>query len=84
MQDFISQECQIISDSFLKLKELAPKLEEVVKMCLNSLKFERKIMFCGNGGSASQAQHLAAELVGRFRLNRPALASIALTTDTSI
>jgi D-sedoheptulose 7-phosphate isomerase len=43
-----------------------------------------KIMWCGNGGSASDAQHLAAELVGRYRQNRRGLASIALTTDTSI
>jgi D-sedoheptulose 7-phosphate isomerase len=43
-----------------------------------------KILVCGNGGSASDAQHFAAELVGRFERERPALASIALTTDTSI
>jgi D-sedoheptulose 7-phosphate isomerase len=43
-----------------------------------------KILVCGNGGSAADAQHFAAELVGRFERDRPALASIALTTDTSI
>ena len=43
-----------------------------------------KILVCGNGGSASDAQHFAAELVGRFERERPALAAIALTTDTSI
>lgn len=43
-----------------------------------------KILWCGNGGSAGDAQHLAAEIVGRFRQNRRGLASIALTTDTSI
>ncbi len=41
-------------------------------------------MFCGNGGSAADAQHLAAELVGKLNFKRPALAAIALTTDTSI
>ena len=40
-------------------------------------------MFCGNGGSASDAQHLSAELVGRYRINRDPLPAIALTTDTS-
>lgn len=40
-------------------------------------------MFCGNGGSAADSQHLSAELLGRYRKNRPPLASIALTTDTS-
>ena len=43
-----------------------------------------KILVCGNGGSAADAQHFAAELVGRFELERRALSSIALTTDTSI
>lgn len=43
-----------------------------------------KILFCGNGGSAADAQHLAAELVGRFGRDNPPLAAIALTTDTSI
>jgi D-sedoheptulose 7-phosphate isomerase len=42
------------------------------------------IFWCGNGGSASDSQHIAAELVGRFRRDRPALKSVALTTDTSI
>jgi D-sedoheptulose 7-phosphate isomerase len=42
------------------------------------------IYFCGNGGSAADAQHVAAELVGRFHRQRPALAAIALTTDTSV
>lgn len=44
----------------------------------------RKILWCGNGGSAADAQHLAAELMGRFRRDRRALASIALTADTSV
>ena len=43
-----------------------------------------KILFCGNGGSAADAQHLAAELVGRFGRDNPPLAAIALTTDTSV
>ena len=43
-----------------------------------------KVLWCGNGGSAAQAQHLAAELVGRFRRDRRAFASIALTTDSSV
>ena len=42
-----------------------------------------KIIWCGNGGSAAQSQHLAAELVGRYRINRPAMNSISLTVDTS-
>jgi len=49
-----------------------------------SLKNGKTIFWCGNGGSAADAQHLAAELVGRFLVNRRAFKSIALTTDTSI
>jgi D-sedoheptulose 7-phosphate isomerase len=51
---------------------------------LASLKAGGKIIFFGNGGSAADAQHLAAELVVRYRTNRKALAALALTTDTSI
>ena len=43
-----------------------------------------KILICGNGGSAADAQHIAAELVGRFNKNRPGLCAIALTSDTSL
>jgi D-sedoheptulose 7-phosphate isomerase len=49
-----------------------------------ALQAGRKIFWCGNGGSAADAQHLAAEIVGRFRRNRRAMPSIALTTDTSV
>lgn len=51
---------------------------------INALKNKNKIIFFGNGGSAADAQHLAAELVVRFRKNRKAISAIALTTDTSI
>ena len=60
-----------------RIKSISAKLIE----CLNN---DGKIMLCGNGGSASQAQHIAAELVCKFRMNRRAYAAIALTTDTSI
>jgi len=48
-----------------------------------ALKSGRKVLSCGNGGSAADSQHFAAELVGRFERERPGLAGIALTTDTS-
>ena len=50
---------------------------------LLSLEAGGKVLWCGNGGSAAEAQHMAAELMGRFNLNRSAIASLALTTDTS-
>ncbi|MBV9575117.1 MAG: D-sedoheptulose 7-phosphate isomerase [Gammaproteobacteria bacterium] len=58
-------------------------IEKIARHCINALQSGNKILFIGNGGSAADAQHLAAELVGRLRLNRPGLAAIALTTDTS-
>ena len=62
----------------------AGKLLEACELVTHSLVAGNKILWCGNGGSAADSQHLAAELVGRFAKNRPALASIALTTDSSI
>ena len=55
----------------------------VAEICTKSLKQNGKIMFCGNGGSAADSQHLAAELVSKLSYDRPALNAIALTTDTS-
>ncbi len=54
------------------------------RLLRNTLKENNKIIICGNGGSAADAQHFAAELVGRFNKNRRPLPAIALTTDTSI
>ena len=62
---------------------LRPGIEEAVRICTTALRTGGRILACGNGGSAADAQHLAAELVNRFLVNRPAYASIALTTDTS-
>ncbi len=60
------------------------KIEEIAEVLLSTLKKGGKIIFCGNGGSAADAQHLAAEFVGRFLYERCALPAIAITTDTSI
>ncbi len=59
-------------------------IQEIANRCIVALNSGNKILFCGNGGSAADSQHLAAELVGRFKKERRSLASIALTTDTSI
>lgn len=81
---------QAIRDSALVLNQMAEDepllaaLEEAVTQCVGALRAGGKILFMGNGGSAADAQHLAGELVSRFEFDRPALASIALTTDTSI
>ena len=61
-----------------------PLLQTIAEELAKSIKNRHKILWCGNGGSAGDSQHLAAELVGRFRRDRRGLPSIALTTDTSI
>ena len=66
-----------------KAASLRPTVAAAEAM-IASLRSGGKVLVCGNGGSASDAQHFAAELVGRFERERRALASIALTTDTSI
>jgi D-sedoheptulose 7-phosphate isomerase len=62
---------------------IAHKIEIASKICINSLKHEGKILIMGNGGSAADAQHIAAELVGRYKTERKGLPAVALTTDTS-
>jgi len=59
-------------------------LEAIARVMAAALHGGNQILWCGNGGSAGDSQHLAAEIVGRFRRERRGLASIALTTDTSI
>lgn len=63
--------------------ELSPKIAACAEMLVTQLSQGHKILLLGNGGSAADAQHFAAELVGRFRRERRALPAIALTTDTS-
>jgi len=62
----------------------ASNIERAAEMIIHSLSNGGKLLIFGNGGSAADAQHLAAEVVGRFYRDRPALSAIALTTDTSI
>ncbi len=66
------------------LKENLPKLLDVIKLVSHAFESGNKILFFGNGGSAADAQHLAAEFVNRYVMDRPPLPAMALTTDTSI
>lgn len=84
MKEFIESEFRNISCNFINLQALSPQIEKVSDICIEALKNGHKIMFCGNGGSAADSQHLAAELVGRYKINRPAMNALALTVDTSI
>lgn len=62
---------------------LLNKIEEVSKLCVDVYRASKKTILAGNGGSAADAQHIAAELVGRYGFDRPSIPSLALTTDTS-
>jgi D-sedoheptulose 7-phosphate isomerase len=63
--------------------ELAPLIAAAAHLMTEALLADGKILCCGNGGSAADAQHLSAELLNRFELERPGLPAIALTTDSS-
>ncbi len=64
-------------------EDLLNKIEDVAKRCVALYKTDKKTILAGNGGSAADAQHIAAELVGRYGFDRPSIPSLALTTDTS-
>ena len=83
-QSLILSQLEEHQQTVAKLHEFAPFIEELAGRILASLDEGGKVLFFGNGGSAADAQHLAAEFVVRFRQNRRALAGLALTTDTSI
>jgi len=63
--------------------DLVPSISAAASRMIRALLSDRKILACGNGGSAADAQHFSAELLNRFERERPALPGIALTTDTS-
>ena len=64
-------------------ESIGHSVEVAAKLCIDCLKNGNKILLFGNGGSAADAQHIAAELIGRYKTERKGLAAIALTTDTS-
>ena len=81
-EEIIRQNREAIEKSFT-----SPQLEILEKIAIQAAQCLRsggKILLCGNGGSAADSQHIAAEFVGRFKRERPSLPALALTTDTSI
>lgn len=78
---YFARHSQVVENAAL---ELAPQIADCVKLLVEALAAGRKILIAGNGGSAADAQHFAAELVGRFMMERRGLPAIALTTDSSI
>ena len=65
------------------MEAIGKPIEKAAKLCIDSLQNGRKILIFGNGGSAADSQHIAAEIVGRYKVERKGLPAIALTTDTS-
>src|SRR3989440_8750317 len=89
-----SQLTQVVAGQFRETSEnlqlmikddaLLAAVAQVAQACVGALRQGHKILFAGNGGSAADAQHLAAELVSRYAYDRPGLPAFALTTDTSV
>jgi D-sedoheptulose 7-phosphate isomerase len=80
MLSFLQEHLTVMS----QLEVMGPAIEAIVSKMVTALSQGGKLFFMGNGGSASDAQHLAAEFIGRFKAERRALPAIALGTDTSI
>ena len=83
MKNDIDKYFEEVSENFLQLKNQSEKIEKAIEVVINSIKSGNTIIFCGNGGSAADSQHLAAELMGRYKIDRDPLSSIAITVDTS-
>jgi len=86
MQNLILQEIKFsidVKQKILENEQILHSIEKIVNACLKALQSGGKIIFCGNGGSFADSQHLAAEFVSRLRFDRVTLASIALGTNSS-
>lgn len=86
MRNFIQDEIKKLSALLCKIQQddrQFQAVQSIVEQGVTALTQGKKILFAGNGGSAADSQHLAAELVSRLRYDRPGLAALALTTDTS-
>lgn len=80
IQDNFRESIEVKSEAAQKL---APKIAAAAEMMTRSLLNEHKVLSCGNGGSAADAQHFSAEMLNRFEMERPGLPAVALTTDSS-
>jgi len=84
---FVAQQIRdsiAVKEAMLADAELVAQIEAVAGLIVDGYRGSRKVLIAGNGGSAADAQHIAAELVSRFGFDRPPLPAMALTTDTSI
>jgi D-sedoheptulose 7-phosphate isomerase len=83
INEILKESVRVTEELRRKTSELE-KIEKVSKLIVEALKNGKKVILFGNGGSAADAQHIACELAGRFKLERRALPAIALTTNTSV
>lgn len=84
VKEIIENELNGHKDTIIKVINTLPNvIQESCEMSLETIKSGNKILLCGNGGSAADAQHIAAEFTGRYKVERRGLPAIALTTDTS-
>ncbi len=80
----IFEEARDVADELADSPEIRKKVAEVAQIVMEALRSGGKVLLCGNGGSAADSQHIAAEFVGRFRRERSGMCAAALTTDSSI
>ncbi|NPA65748.1 MAG: D-sedoheptulose 7-phosphate isomerase [Epsilonproteobacteria bacterium] len=86
MKNYIKEQVQqsfLTKQAIYENDSLLDTIAEVAQKCVDVYKNGNKTILAGNGGSAADAQHIAAELVGRYGFDRPSIPSLALTTDTS-
>jgi D-sedoheptulose 7-phosphate isomerase len=80
IEETLEQSSKIIAD----LHDLSDEIDKTANLIITAINKNRKIIIIGNGGSAADAQHMAAELIGRFKIDRQSIPAVALTTDTSV
>lgn len=83
MHEKLSEYLAYSSEVIRNIERKKEAIEEAITICVQSLTMGNKIIFCGNGGSAAEAQHFSAEFTGKFLQERPPMSAIALTVDTS-
>ena len=83
MTNMIENAFDEIANNFTKLKQKSSVVEQIAQMWIEALASGNKVIFCGNGGSAADSQHLAAELMGRYKFDRAPMPAMSLTVDTS-
>jgi len=84
IKNTIEESIKSSSEIILNTVKLSTKIQSAIEMIIHSIEQGHKIIIFGNGGSAADAQHIAAELIGRFKIERNTLPAISLTTDSSV